>query len=417
MLSVVGVGQISTLCGLHRTVGVGWSRRLCFTTKSPLSAPSTIAKSPISQPNNESKLHYKTKEHLANQLSQVNSLSIRKTCNTVSNPEAPAVMPYWTCTNSIVELNWVKGWNVAQMEYSKRGVGRFDLALLRRTSPTTDSALVGVVEVLVSSPMTDSKLQQLQNRNVPWIEVQAHVDFFRDEAKLIRSKHGSRGSSVATTRPWTRTEPLPVIGTSDGPWTCEVCKEMAQMKPDSLSFSHLAGIVDVYCSASTRKGQGQLRRKVFGIYEQFKPKIWSEPERGEEKRWFLVVGTSLSTTNWLGIDTLPMESKLLMSTHSMNPRPNAPPMEVFQEEMEKELQRERRKDAGALLDVRLEWPGKPLKDFFKEADRMSSLVSVQGIKSIGKLQASLTRIIGFRYRFNAEEGTWVPSRNHRSQPL
>lgn len=408
----------SSLISSKRLHGLGltaWHRFVSTSTGRSTKAargPSTRVSRSVITPSNESKLHYKTKEHLANQLALTNSLSVRKTCSTVSDPEAPSLLPYWTCTNSIVESNWLQGWTDAKMEYSKRGVGRFDLALLRNDA-SKESSLVGVVEVLVTSPMTDSKVSQLQNRKIPWLEVQAEVDFFRDEAKLLSPKQSPLGSALDPIRAWTKAQPLPVIGTSDGPWKCDVCKEMALLKPDSIVFSHIMAIVDVYCSAPTPEGRGQLRRKVFGIYEQTRPKVWSDPEQKEEKHWFLVVGTSLSTTKWLGMNTLPMESKLLLSTHSLNTPPTSPPMELFRQEIEKELQRARRKDAGALLDVRLEWPGASLADFFTKTDSMASLVSIQGIKTIGQLQASLTRLVGFRYRFHPEEGVWIPSRNHR----
>lgn len=370
-------------------------------------------------PSNESTLHYKTKAHLSEQLAKTASLSILKPCASKSDPDAPAVFPYWSCNNTKEEKNWISGWNVAKMEYSRRGIGKFDLALLRKEE-AREPHLVGVVEVLVSSPMTTTKVAQLAAHNIPWIEVQASVDLFRDKKKLLRSETAAsrQRGKAAPPKAWEHKEALSVIGTSDGPWTCNICKELAATKKENLLFESIAGIVDVYCSATTRHGQGQLRRKVFGIYRVVNPAVWSEPERLESSHYFLVVGTALSTTNRLGFDTLPIDSKLLISTHSISGYANnGLPKEIFHQHMLDELRREQSADAGAIFDFRLDWPGSSLSDFFTQYDPMSSLVSVQGIKSIGKLHGSLSRIVGFRYRFDKFSSTWVPSRNHKAQPL
>jgi hypothetical protein len=366
-----------------------------------------------------------TKSHLAHQLSQVSTLSIQKFCSTRSDPEAPANYPYWTCNNSKIEKDWLKGWNAAQMEHSLRGVGKFDVALLRKDKPATE-ALVAAVEVLASSPMTESKLAQLKKRNMPWVEVQASVDFFRnvnDPSKPNPAFHSHQARTRTANPPslsaWTHDKPLKVVGTSDGPWKCPVCEEMAKMKPETLKFTRIAAIVDVYSSSATNRGQGQVKRKVFGIFEQTRPAVWSQPDVKAQTHQFLVVGTSLSTTKTLSVETLPLDSKLLYSTHKLDKDGSwpDPPMEELKRQMEFHLQKERLKDAGALVDHRLAWPGDTVSDFFRKADKMAQLVSIQGIKSIGKLQASLTRLVGYRYRFDTESQSWVPGRNFKQQSL
>lgn len=392
-------------------------------TESPVSAPKKPRKraSPVFEdhPANESSLHYKTKAHLDKNMAQTSSLTILKTCSTRCDPTAPAVFPYWSCSNTKKEENWVTGWNATKMEHSLRGVGKFDLALLRGNGADKSSALVAAVEVLVSSPMTDTKVAQLKAKNVPWIEVQASVDLFRDPTKLMRTPktRGAR-TSFAPPKAWHFHDPLPVVGTSDGPWTCEVCKQLEQTKKDQIVFESIAGIVDVYRSSTTHHGQGQMLRKAYGIYSHSVPKVWSEPDRPEIKHYFLVSGTSLTTTNRLGLDTLPMDSKLLISTHAIPNYVNGEmPHEIFHQCMLDELRREKAADDGAILDIRLDWPGATLVDFFQRADPMASLIGMQGIKSLGKLHGSLSRLVGFRYRFDRPLAVWVPNRNHKLQPL
>lgn len=397
----------------------GAQRSLCSTApKKPPRTPRKRTAVFEDHPSNESTLHYKTKAHLDKHLAQTTSLTVLKTCATKCDPLAPAVFPYWSCTNTKEEKDWITGWNATKMEHSERGVGRFDLALLRN-EPGKSSALVAAVEVLVSSPMTNIKVAQLKAKGVPWIEVQASVDLFRDHTKLPKVPKG-RGPNapIAPPKAWHFKDPLPVLGTSDGPWTCEVCKQLHQSKKDHLTFESIAGIVDCYRSSTTHHGQGQVLRKVFGIYSYSTPKIWSEPDRSDVKHYFLVVGNSLSTTNRLAIDTLPMDSKLLVSTHFIPKYAKSEvPHELFHQHFIDELRREKSSDDGAILDVRLDWPGASLAEFFNERDPMASLISLNGIKSLGKLHGSLSRLVGFRYRFDRPSATWIPSRNHKLQPL
>ena len=395
------------------------SRSLCSTTETakPKRASKRTAVTFEAHPANESTLHYKTKAHLDANLAKTSTLTIQKTCATKADPTAPAVFPYWTCTNTKEEKNWVSGWNETKMEYSKRGVGKFDLALLRNEADKTKT-LVAAVEVLVSSPMTDVKVAQLKEKGVPWLEVQASVDMFRDPKNSMKAAARKVKGYFAPPKAWHYKDPLPVLGTSDGPWTCDVCKQLAESKKDQLVFESIGGIVDVYRSATTYKGQGQLLRKVFGIYSWTLPKVWSEPDRDEIKHYFLVVGTALSTTSRLGYDTLPMDSRLLISTHSIPKYKNGElPHDIFHEHMLNELRREKAADDGAILDIRLDWPGASLSDFFHQRDPMASLIGLQGLKSLGKLHGSLSRLVGFRYRFDRFSASWVPNRNHKLQPL
>jgi hypothetical protein len=339
------------------------------------------------------------------------------------------------------------------MEYSVPSVGRFDLALVSESSNTPDK-INGILEVLVTSPMTDSKVEQLKKRSLKWAEVQASVDFFRDDST----------STPASLRPnsgWKHEQPLPVIGTSDGPWICDACKER---KAEEIKFNWIGAVVDVYLSATTYHGRGQIKRKVFGIYEKHTPRRWEKPHQAASTEFFLVEGSQLLTTTRLGMDVLPLESKLLASiavketidysslsetsdatrsgkapratksktkespspssptasskivnaTTTVATSPNIkPPFKDFQRLVIQELEREKKMDDGALIDVRVDWPGTDLESFFSSADQsLGALVSIQGIKSLGKLHASLARIVGYRYRFHPHEGIWIPSRNH-----
>lgn len=77
----------------------------------------------------------------------------------------------WTCTNVLEMRDWLVGWDHAKMEHSIRGVGKFDIALLRREStdkkaPASLADLAGVVEIIYKSPMKDEKVKQLNEAKV-----------------------------------------------------------------------------------------------------------------------------------------------------------------------------------------------------------------------------------------------------------
>ena len=431
--------------------------------------PSTIDKN-ITAPQGESLLHYRTKERLWSELKDQSSLAIVKSCNSRNDPFAPALFPYWTCNQTKIEPNWLSGWNKAAMEYSVPSIGRFDLALVSET-PKGPDIVNGILEVLVTSPMTDSKLTALKRKGIKWAEVQANVNFFRDD---LTTPHAALRPSDS----WKHEMPLPVIGSSDGPWICDACQ---QRKAEDIKFTHISAVVDVYYSATTYHGRGQIKRKVFGVFQKHTPRRWDKPTESAFTEFFFVEGSHLLTTTRLGMDILPLESRLLTSatvtesppleeqikpsSRKRNSPLASPPrascqdpsvessehntsssgglsnssqlraspiassaseiqpptsstalprplFKLFKEFMNRELESERKHDNGALIDVRLDFPGTDLESFFGRADQsFGSLVSVKGIKSIGKLHASLARIVGYRYRFHPD-GHWIPSRNH-----
>lgn len=66
--------------------------------------------------------------------------------------------------------NWLSGWSLAKEEHSVRGVGKFDIALLSSEAASRKQArasdLVGVVEIIHKSPMTEEKVQELNRLKV-----------------------------------------------------------------------------------------------------------------------------------------------------------------------------------------------------------------------------------------------------------
>lgn len=362
-------------------------------------------------PMNESSLHFRTKEHLAKELAQTHRLTIEKQCSTRANPEAPANFPYWSCTNKKIETDWLVGWNDVQMEFAVRGVGKFDLALLGK-SKSNKPTVAAAVEVLVTSPMTQSKLKRLHEKRIPWVEVQAHVDFFRS----LRASDARPQGVPAPPQAWRHDQPLPVIGSSDGAWTCDVCKEVAKFNANTIELTRLVAIVDVYCSATTVKQKSQFKRKVFGIFKQTLPHKW--PETPKPPHFFLVVGTAETTATKYGLDALPLDSQLLCSTHHLEKPTSEPPMTLFEQKFNEELDRELSRDAGAIFDIRQGWPGCTLPEFYRATgDPMASMVNIGGIQSLGQMQASLSRLLGYRFKFDANTGTWIPTRNHHKPVL
>lgn len=374
----------------------------------------------IYQPENETPLHYKTKQHLSRELNKTRTISILKTCSTRCNVDAPANWPYWSCTNTKKEENWISGWNeaVPEAKIDKTNGMRADVGLL-----DVNGNVVGVVEVLLSSPMTIKKLEDLSSRSIKWLEVKADINFFRSKNLSFSSlKHPQPPP------PWSHNLPLPVIATSDGPWICETCQ---QTSPETISFEKILSIVDVYSSSTSKNGKAQIKRKVFAIFHQYQPKIWYQPDKSTTiDRFFLVEGSLLLSVGRLSMDSLPRESLLLAtydrlpsdlptdlgpSTYNQLPSNFIPPQ--FHDAIKKELEKELSYDAGAMMDVRLEWPGSSISEFFKAVDPMGSLVSTSGIKSIGKLHASLTRVIGLRYRYDVSSGRWIPSRNFKQRSV
>ncbi|ELR17682.1 uncharacterized protein ACA1_064690 [Acanthamoeba castellanii str. Neff] len=97
-------------------------------------------------PKNEGPAHYRTKQKLMQLLSSANSLDVAVACaspwGSPAGPRAGSLTDeggrgggkFWRCRNERVVSGWARGWKEVESEFTIRGVGRLDLALLYKHS-------------------------------------------------------------------------------------------------------------------------------------------------------------------------------------------------------------------------------------------------------------------------------------------
>lgn len=139
---------------------------------------------PLSSP--ESILHYNAKLELAGHLRAMSVLQIREHCKGTHLSDSSATR------GRVVE--WLTGWDRVAVEYPLGDV-RPDIAIF------SGLALIGVIEVVVSSPVGKQKEERYSEVNLPWLEVRAGV-----------------------VSGWDRMTALPVHRSGPAGWECASCR-------------------------------------------------------------------------------------------------------------------------------------------------------------------------------------------------
>eukprot|EP01119_Soliformovum_irregulare_P022594 TRINITY_DN7772_c0_g1_i2.p1 TRINITY_DN7772_c0_g1~~TRINITY_DN7772_c0_g1_i2.p1 ORF type:complete len:358 (+),score=84.09 TRINITY_DN7772_c0_g1_i2:88-1161(+) len=151
--------------------------------------------------------------------------------------------------------------------------------------PSGDLTGFAAIEVLVSSAMTQSKVDLLNDSQIPWIEVKA-------EESMYSGRH-----------PWNPKTPLPVHRTNQS-YHCTECAEKFQ---NSLRIKQMM-LVDIY-PGGTKSGFAFVQRRLFTILEKKNLGIpnsenlgipSSEESRKFEQEYFLTE-SGINVTNYIHI--------------------------------------------------------------------------------------------------------------------
>lgn len=150
----------------------------------------------------ETAWHLNTKLHIAHQLAQSQPLSIQQPCQKCGR------------TRSVV---WLTDWTDVQVEHRLTDGLQPDIGLYR------EEVLVAAIEVRVTHPITEEKIDSWFKQKVPWIEVRGQPELY--EGKLA----------------WTVERPLPIERHSPDfyPWLCTPCSRRMGQLPGRLA--HLQG--------------------------------------------------------------------------------------------------------------------------------------------------------------------------------
>jgi hypothetical protein len=178
----------------------------------------------------ETALHLNAKFHLASQLRQVTTISLREKCQ---NQECDQVR----------QREWAASWDAVDVE-RRVGTRRPDVTLFR------GGAAVAAVEVFATHAVDDEKARVLADAQIPWVEVRA-----------IEVLEGAA---------WTPAKPLPVH--KEGPhqpWHCDACAKAQSERAAAHAaaqanggFSICARLVDFFFRS------GKKLRTVYEILEE-----------------------------------------------------------------------------------------------------------------------------------------------------
>jgi hypothetical protein len=327
----------------------------------------------------ESDIHLGAKNQIKEELSHTNTLSIARVCTTKQDLEHIAIAPFWTCSHMLVEKDWLKGFNKAETEYRMKRIGIPDVALLDRD---TDK-VIGLVEVLYTSKMSNTKISMLNKSEIPWVETKAE-----------------------DVMGWTGADPLIAYRSSEPDWQCNACKDINWQH---VTLERIAAIVDVYPKAGWST---KFYRKVFAIFQD----IRALPNNAEElvDRYYLVEGTYMVLDGWNIIECesflrgavqfsesyekiIGKEPIFLDGLHFALNEDQA--MILLQDLMTTSLNTWKQSPTRYSIDDQaLKWPGMSLRQIFHQKDSkgtLSKVVNVQNYQSLPTLYPTIARLFGY----------------------
>jgi len=206
-------------------------------------------------------------------------LDIKQVCFTFPSYDFEQLAPFWTCFREApTSTNYISDWTNVATEFWIPGVGRVDVALLKRKPDTKQISvptkitsangktkkvtvkkhhemlkklirdnsknfdIIGAVEVFATSKMTQSKVDQMTKLKIPFVEVNAwrHIP-----------------------RNWQKANPLMAIRTHEGVHKCDMCQNMQT----DFVWKSVASIVDLYLTP-TSNGFNRMSRHVFCVWER-----------------------------------------------------------------------------------------------------------------------------------------------------
>lgn len=317
------------------------------------------------RPKNEGPLHFNIKTALAEQLKNADIVSIIKTCSTTQ--KSYSIYPLWTCNKAVGSSKWISSWDDVQTEYRIKGAGKIDIALLKTGLflPKT----IGCIEVFDKGPMTQKKVQALQDMGIPWIQIRTRDFIYNPDIDL---------------------KSLRVYSTSDGPIVCKTCKNS-----DAMKLRRIVLIMDLYPQRKLWRGSVRSHRIVFAVYKKKTP--------SGKIHMVLVEGCYDIVTTDGYRETFNRETVLLDDVKHATEEEC---YKKFESAIQTALSKYVEYDPDIIVDTKLKWPGMEISSFYR-LDKLSHLVNFEQMNNLHFIYPCISRIYNTKYKWSDNESCWV----------